>query len=224
MSKKIALKAEKREEMGRAMRKLVGDRIPAVIYGTGMESSVIWVDRTDFMRAFEDAGKNSVVELKMGKDKALNVLVHDFQIEMVSDEIKHIDFLQVDMNQTTEAEIPLVFIGEAPAVKEKGGTLVKSFDHLVVEALPDDLPNEIEVDLSKLVNFDDNIVISDIKLGDKIRVLLDDKNTIASVTPPRTDAEMEALDEDVDADVSKVEGAAEDKPEEDGDKKEEDKK
>ncbi|MCK4635658.1 MAG: 50S ribosomal protein L25 [Candidatus Moranbacteria bacterium] len=223
MSKKIVLNAEKREETGRPMRKLVGERIPAIVYGVGMESNVVWVDKNDFIQVFGEAGKNTVVELKIGKEKALNVLIHDFQAEPVSDEIRHVDFLQVNMNEATEAEVPLVFVGESPAVKEKGGTLVKSFDHVVVEALPDDLPSEIEVDLSKIVDFEDHIVVSDIKVGDKVKLLLDEKNTIASVTPPRTDAEMESLDEEVDADVSKVEGAAEDVPEgdENGEKKEE---
>ncbi len=214
MGKKIALKVEKREEMGRKMRSVVEDRIPAVVYGTGMKSIVLWVEKAEFIRAFSESGKNTVIELKINKDEALNVLVHEYQVDKINNDVIHIDFIQVRMDEFTEAEVPLVFVGESAAVKSLGGTLVKSFDFVNVRALPADLPSEIEIDLSKIVTFEDHITTNDIKLKGEVELVLDEKSIIASVMPPRTNAEMEALDEEVNADVSKVEGAAEDVVEE----------
>lgn len=213
-NKKITLKAEEREETGRKMRLSVENRIPAIIYGSGMEAKVLWVDSSDFMRAFHEAGKNTVIELQLAKDKIFNVLVHEYQVDPVSNDIIHVDFMQVRMDKVVEAEVPLSFVGESAAVKEQGGTLVKAFDVVDVKALPADLPHEIEVDLSKIATFEDHITIKDIKVSDKVELVMDVDTIIASVSAPRTSAEMDALNEEVDADVSKVEGAIEDKTEE----------
>jgi large subunit ribosomal protein L25 len=212
MKNNNVLKAEKREESGRSMRPLANKRIPAVVYGGGKEAQSIWVDELGFSKAFAQAGKNSVLELTVGQDKKLNVLIHDYQTESVSGNIMHIDFLEIKMDEIVEAEIPLVFEGVAGAVKEKGGTLVKNFNTVMVKALPANLPHEITVDLSKLVDFDDNITVADITVESDVELLIDKEATLASVTPPRSEEEMESLNDEVDADVSKVEGAAEDEP------------
>lgn len=221
--KKIVLKAEQREEMGRKMRSASKDNIPAVIYGVGMESSVIWVDQSEFMNAFHDAGKNTVIELKVGKNDVLNVLVHEYQVDPINNDVIHIDFMQVRMDKVVEAEVPVVFVGESAAVKGLGGTLVKAVDVIDVRALPADLPNKIELDLSKIATFDDHITTEDIKFDGKVELVIEEEKIIASVSAPRTAAEMEALDEEVDADVSKVEGAVEETTEESGEEKKEEK-
>jgi large subunit ribosomal protein L25 len=203
MSKKIVLNVEKREKIGRSSH-LSKTTIPAVVYGFGMENEVISVNKVDFKRVFAQTGKSSVLELKVEGDKAINVLVHDLQYHPVSGEIAHMDFLQVNMKEVVEAEISLVFVNDAPAVKEKGGTLVKVIDKVSVEALPDDLPSEIEIDLSKIVDFEDHIAIKDIKVSDKVKLLMDEEVIVALVTPPRTEAELEEVNEKVEVDVSKV--------------------
>lgn len=218
MSKKIVLNVEKREKRGRSVRSSKTS-IPAVVYGFGMENEVVSADKVDFTRVFSKTGKSSVLELKIDAKKALNVLIHDLQYHPVSGEVSHIDFLQVNMKELVEAEIPLVFVGESSAVKEKGGILVKVIDNVSVEALPDDLPNEIEVDLSKLADFEDHITIGDIKVDDKVKLLMDEEVIVALVTPPRTEAELEAINEKVEADVSKVEVSKKEKPEKEEEKK-----
>lgn len=227
MKDNIVLKIEKREETGRSMRPLVEGRIPAVVYGGGKDAQSVWVNGLDFSRTFAKAGKNTVLELELGKGDNSNVLVHDYQMDSISDEIIHIDFLQIKMDEIVEAEVPLVFDGISMAVKEKGGTLIKNYNTVMVKALPADLPHEIKIDLSKLATFEDNVVAADIKVDDNVELLIDDRATIASVTPPRSEEEMASLEEEVDADISKVEGAAEDEPldaESEGEDKKEEKK
>ena len=113
-----------------------------------------------------------------------------------------------------EAEIPLEFIGESPAVKELAGVLIKSMDEIPVSCLPGDLPKEFIADISKLKTFEDHIKISDLDISEKVKVLIEPGTIIASVAPPRSEEELTRLDEKVEEDVSKVEGIAEKVPEE----------
>lgn len=221
--KTIKLDAKKREVTGKAVRKEAGDNIAAVMYGNGIESGSLWINANEFSNVFTQAGANTVVELVVDGAKPVNVLVYDFQTEPVSDDIVHIDFYAVNMKEEVEAEVPLVFVGIAAAIKELGGTLIKNNDSLVVRALPADLPHEIEVDLTKLSTFEDNIAVSDITVSDKVYIVLDEKAVVASAIAPRTEEEMAALDSEVDADVSGIEGVA-DKDVEEGEEGKEDEK
>jgi large subunit ribosomal protein L25 len=206
--KKTILEAKKRDVKGKKARVQAGANIPAVIYGNGVKSEILWVDANSFEKMFVDAGTNTVIELTVDGGKAVNVLVYDYQLGAVSDEFTHIDFYAVNMKEKVEAEIPLVFVGVSPAVKELGGTLVKNNDFLVVKALPADLPHEIEIDLTTLVTFDDQIAVNDVPVNEKVEIHLDGSATIASVVAPRSEEEMAELDSEVDADVSNIEGVA----------------
>lgn len=212
---KITLKVQKREETGRKMRAVAMERIPAVVYGSESPVENLWVETLDFSRAFSEAGTNTVVSLVIDGAKALNVLVYDYQNDPVSNKFTHIDFYVVDMTVEVEAEIPLSFVGIAAAVKELGGTLIKNSDTLEVRALPGDLPHEIEIDLTTLATFDDVILVSDIKVNNNIVVIPAGETVIASVAQPRSEEEMAALDAEVDADVSKIEGVADKDDDED---------
>lgn len=219
---KVALSATKREETGKKMRAAAGANIPAVVYGKDSEPKNLWIDAVVFAKVFAQAGTNTVVTLSIdGEKKDLDVLIYDFQTDAITNDFTHVDLYLVDMKQEVEAEIPLVFTGVSAAVKELGGTLVKNNDTVVVKSLPGDLPSEIEIDLVKLATFEDNITGADITVGDKVELMIDVDAVIASVTEPRSEEEIAALDDEVDADVSKIEGVA-DKDEEsaDGEKKE----
>jgi len=203
----MKLEAKERDVKAKESAEYKSKNIPAVMYGNDVESKSLWINLAQFEKVFADAGTNVVVELELEGQKPVNVLIYDFQTDPLTDKFIHADFYVVNMKESVEAEIPLVFVGVAPAVKELGGTLVKNNDSLFVRALPADLPREITVDISKLATFDDSITVADLVDNDKVEVVLDDTAVIASVIAPRSEEEMAALDEDVDADVSKVEGA-----------------
>ena len=124
----------------------------------------------------------------------------------------HIDFHQVRMDEEIEANIPLVFVGESPAVKSEGGILVKALDELGVSCLPAHLPHELSVDISVLATFDDQIRVSDIAVPAGVKVSDDPETVVALVERPRSDEEMAALDSKVESDVSKVEGVVKETP------------
>lgn len=207
MSEYMKLTAVLREEAGKGLEQLrKNDMVPAVVYGRKIEPRNISLSYLEFSKAYKQAGENTIIELSVGEGKPVNVLIHAVQMSPLKNRFIHADFFQVRMDEEIETHVPLVFIGESPAVREMGGMLMKSIEELPVKTLPSDLPHSLEVDLSTLLTFEDHITVSDIKVSDKVKIDADPNMVIASVIPPRTEAEMETLDVKVEADVTKVEG------------------
>lgn len=218
---KMELHVNKRDVVGKKARREAGTRIPAVVYGNNIAAQNVWIEAVQLNRIFDKGGTNTLIELTIDDaKKPINVLIHDYQSDSIANHMTHVDLFVVNMKEEVETEIPLVFEGIAPAVKVLGGTLVKTVDEISVRALPADLPHEIIVDLSVLATFEDHIIVSDLKIGDKVEVLIDPETVIAMVSEPRSEEELAALDTTVDADVSKIEGVADKVVEEKaGDKK-----
>lgn len=220
---KILLEAQGRDVLGRKTNKGRKEGlIPAVVYGRGIEAKNIWVKMLDFKRLIKKSGESTVIDLKIdGKDDR-NVLIYETQKDPVRDSYVHIDFFQVRMDEEIETEVELEYVGEAPAVKELGGVLVKNIDAIEVKCLPADLPSEIQVDISSLKTFEDRICVSDLKISSKVKLTIDPETVVALVSPPRSEEELSQLEEKVEADVTKVEGVVkEDAPVENAEKKDE---
>jgi len=214
---KITLKSKIREIVGRKVKKYRKEGlIPAVLYGHKVKSQNLWIDFLAFERVYRQAGENTIIELDTEDGKKINALIQEVQVDPVKGNFSHIDFFQIKMDEKIEAEIPLTFIGESPAIKEMAGILIKSMDEIPVSCLPGDLPKEFVVDISELKTFEDHIKISDLDISEKVKVLIDAGSIVASVAPPRSEEELTKLNEKVEEDVSKVEGAAEKVPEEAG--------
>lgn len=203
----FTLQVKTREKAGKnldTMRKL--GSIPAVMYGHGIKPLMFWVQYVNFSKLYDRAGENSIIEVTEDTGKTVNVIVNDVQLDPLSDRFTHIDFFQVRMDEKLEARIPLEFVGESPAVREMGGILVKPIEEILVSCLPKDLPRSLIVDLSVLHEFGSHIQMKDVKIPAGVEVLVPFETAIALVEAPRTEAEMAALDEKVEDDVTKVEG------------------
>ena len=210
---KITLKSKSREITGKKINKYRKEGlIPAVVYGRKIKSHNLWVGLLDFGKVYESAGESTIIELDIDEKKKSNVLIQDIQIDPITGKFFHIDFFQVRMDEKIEAEVPLEFIGESPAVKENGGILLKNADHIRVSCLPSDLPAKIEVDISKLKTFNDRIKLNELPISSKVKLLIDGEIVIAGVTPPRSEEELAKLDEKVEEDVTKVEGVIKETP------------
>ncbi|MEK7135055.1 MAG: 50S ribosomal protein L25, partial [Patescibacteria group bacterium] len=154
--------------------------------------------------------------------KAKNVLIHDVSRDPTTEEISHVDFYEVNMEEKITTKVSLVFVGEAPAVSDLSGILVKAKQELEIRALPADLPHQIEVDISQLKTFDDNILVKDIKLPKNVEILENIETSVATVIPPRSEAELEALKGEIEEKVGEVKVEAEEKAKErEGEEKEE---
>lgn len=196
----IEFNAEIRKDIGKNLKALrEKGLIPAIVYGQGQDNIAIQLDYQKFKKVFEQAGESTILKLKIqmpnAKEEIKNVLIHDIAKDPVSDEFIHVDFYQVRMDKVITTEVPLVFDGEAPAVKNLEGVLIKNIIEVEVEALPKDLPHEIKVDISVLETFDDHIKINDLKLPQGVKVKIDSEEVIASVKPPRTEEELAELEE-----------------------------
>jgi large subunit ribosomal protein L25 len=220
MSETLKLNVTEREAAGKDLnRSRKAGLVPAVLYGHGVTPRMFWVNGIEFGKVFRAAGESTIFSLSAGKGAALNVLVHDVQVDPLSSRIAHVDFYQVRMDEELETNVPLELVNEAPAVREQGGILVKTLEEVLVKCLPKDLPHSITVDLSRLATFDDQIKVSDLKPGKGVEILTEADTVLALVEAPRTAADIEALDTKVEMDVTKVEGVVKETPAAEGEKK-----
>ena len=178
--------------------------IPAVLYGKDFKNINIALEKVSFGHLLKEAGSSNLIDLNI-EDESYKTLIHDIQLHPVSGEIVHIDFYKVDMKQKITTEIPLEFVGESILVIEQEGSFIANKDSIEVECLPTDLVDHIDVDISHLNNFEQNIKIADIKAPTGIEVLDDAEEVIALVQPPRSDEELAELEEEVKEDVEAVE-------------------
>lgn len=199
--------------------------LPAVVYGAGQDNISLVLNYRDFVKLYDTAGTSSLIDLVLDEKNTGKVLVHDIQYDPVSDRVNHIDLKRIEMDKEMEATVELEFIGEAPAVKEMGGTLVKNLEEVEVKCLPKDLPSELTVDLSGLKTFDDILRVKDLILPAGVVITNPGVNdVVAKAIPALTEEELKAMDE-AGADISKVEVVGE-KPDEvegevEGEKKDE---
>ena len=188
----ITLKAEKREVFGKQTKRLRRDGlIPAELYGRGIENIHLSIPAKDFVGAYEEAGEHSVLQIEVD-GKAHPVLIQGVIKSPIKSEILAIDFHEIRMDEKVKAHVPLEFEGEAPAVKEKEGILIKNMDEIEVEALPADLPKSIKIDLSGFTELDQSIYVRDLPKSDKFEFMIDGETAIVSVTAPKEEEVEEA--------------------------------
>jgi len=184
--------------------------IPAILYGRKIKNIALSVKAQDFKKIYQEAGESTLIELKIkaaekGAEKKRVVLINEVANDPVNDEPIHVDFYQVKMDEAIKAEVPLVFVGESPIVKEAAGVLVKNIQSLEVEALPQDLPHQIEVDISSLKEVDSKIHIKDLKLPEAVKIEVQPEEVVVLIIPPRTKAELEKLEEAPEEKIDEVE-------------------
>lgn len=207
-------KDEKNSELRRA------GIIPAVLYGNKTKNQNLKLKRNRFEKVFSEVGESGLIELNIDSKNKINAVVKEVQKDYVKNIFIHVDFYQVDMKKEIEVEIILNFIGESEAVKNKGGVLARNLNFVKVRTLPEDLIDEINVDLSSLKELHDKIKVSDLKISDKITMLSDANTMIVNVLEPKVIKEIEK--QEVSAEEEKSDGKKEEKK--DGEEKPEGKK
>ena len=170
---KIELKVANREILGKQVKHLRRQGItPVHVFGHGIESLALQCDTRELERVLSQAGQTRLVNLKLAKEKKpRTVVVREFDRDWRRGELVHVDFYQVRMEEKIRLEIPVVLIGEAPALKSKTNMLDHALGTLTVECLPAKIPGSIEVDISYLAELDQAIRVKDIPLDKDITVL-----------------------------------------------------
>jgi len=174
-------------------------------------------DTAQLQHVLVRTGKTRLISLILDKEKKpRNVMVREVQREPRTDELLHVDFYQVSMEEKVRVEVPIVLVGEAPALRLKENFLAQDLNSLTVECLPDRIPNRIELDLSPLTETGQAIHVKDITLGDEITVLNNPEQLVAKISIRYVEKEVvvEKVEAEVEAEVPEGEEQPEEEPEE----------
>jgi large subunit ribosomal protein L25 len=191
----IELKAQNRAELGRRVKVLrKSNRLPGVVYGEGVETTPISFSFGDFEKAHRMVGESSLLKLTIDS-KEYNVLIQDISKHPLNGRPIHADFYAVRMDKLLKTKVPFEFIGESPAVKNEGGILVKVMQEAEVEALPQDLPHTIKVDISLLDKIQAKLFLKEILTPKGVRFTANPEEVVVLVEPPRSEEELAALKE-----------------------------
>lgn len=167
-----------------------------VFYGKIEKTTSITIPYTAFKKVWKEAGGSSLITLKgVGGDK--EAIIQDIDFDPVSEIIRHVDFYVIERGKLMEADVTLEFIGESSAVKELGGTLVKTLHELSIEVFPKDLPKKIEVDISSLKDFESRIFAKDLIIPTSATLLDDPEEVVALVTKMEEEQEEEVVAPDI---------------------------
>jgi large subunit ribosomal protein L25 len=204
---RIELAVTPRSILGKKVKVLRRQGItPANIYGHGLTSQALQVPTPDLARTIRVVGLNTMLQLHVeGEKKSRPVFVRHVQRDSITDEFLHVEFYQVSLKEKIRLEVPLVIVGEAPAVSVQGGVLLHGINAIMVEGLPTDLPPHIEVDVSGLTDFDDAVHVKDLEVSPDITLLVDPELVVAKVAAPRLAEEV--VEEEVEVPVEAAEEA-----------------
>lgn len=208
----VKIKATKREDLkGSTTNQLREDGfIPAVVYGKEKEAKSVSVNRLELVKTLRDEGRNAIITLDIENDISVDVMLHEYQMHPLKDVILHADFYMIDLSEAMDVEVPLRLEGEAQGSKD-GGILQQPLYVLQVRAKPNEIPDEIAIDVSGL-EIGDNLTIADLPTAAEYEYIDEAETTVAIVLPP--EAEEEESTEDVDLSVEpEVVGAADEEEE-----------
>jgi large subunit ribosomal protein L25 len=216
----LKIKASQRYVVGKKTRFLRREgTTPTHLFGHGIKSLPLQCDTAKLQQIIAQAGMTRLIALDVEGDKhPRSVFIREIQREPCSGELLHVDFYQVKRTEKIRVDVPIILIGEAPAMKEKGRTLTHSLTSLSVESLPDKLPPQIEVDLSPLAEVEDAIFVRDIALSPDVTVITDPDQMVVRVSEARVVEEVVAEEEVAEEEVAAegVEAEAEEAGEAEG--------
>jgi large subunit ribosomal protein L25 len=218
MAKREHLKVEKREVFGKQLKKLRRDGIlPGNVYGKNIASTAVQIPFKDFMTIYSAVGSTGVLDLEV-EGKKHPVLIHNIAINSLTHDPIHADFFIVNLKEKISANVPIVSVNEATAVTEKTGALLQALNEIEIEALPTDLPENIEVDITSLAAVGDQITVEQIVAPEGITILSEPSAVVFKIDELVSE-EAEALEaeEEAAAEAASEESVATEEAPADGD-------
>jgi large subunit ribosomal protein L25 len=195
------LAATSREVTGKKVAHMRQEgRLPAVVFGRGIDSDNVSVDTHEFEQLRRHAGSNTLIDLSVDGAAAAPVLVYGVQTHRVTRKPLHVDLYVVRMTEELTVDVQLVSEGVSEAIENGGGTLLHVLEHVRVRALPDHLPQSIHYSIDSLATFDDAIHVRDLVIPGDATLLTDPDEVVAKVLAPRVEEEV--------APAAEAEGAA----------------
>jgi large subunit ribosomal protein L25 len=200
----VRLKAERRAAVGKgSARKARGaGKVPAIVYGRGMEPVSIAVDKRELVAALHtESGLNVLLDIEMDGETTL-ALTRELQRDPVRGTLLHADFVKIDRREAIEVEVPVRLVGEAPGVRA-GGVLEHGVFALDVRCLPTDVPEHIDADVSRL-GMGDSLKVGDLSAGGDFDIVNDPETVVALIAAPVSEEELEAMEAAVSGDVTEI--------------------
>lgn len=190
----ITLTAKSRENLKKSATKAFRSEglVPGVVYGKDKTTKAIAINEIELVKTVRDEGRNAIISLEVENSDNVDVMLHDYQMDPIRNELVHVDFYVVDMSEEMEATVPLSVVGEAKGSKA-GGVLQQPLFELTVLAKPRDIPEEITIDVTEL-QIGDVLVVSDLPKGSNYSFVDDADTTVVTVTAP--EVEKEPTEED----------------------------
>ncbi len=212
----IELKVTNREILGKKVRFLRRQGItPVHLFGHGVESMSLQCGAAELHRVLAEAGQTRLISLKLDNEKEpRNVVVREVQTEPLTGETLHVDLYEVQMAEQVKVEVPVVVVGESPALKLKENMLVRELNALSIECLPANIPATVEVDISSLTESDQVVRVKDIKLDEGINVLNDPELVLVRISTRRVEEVEEAVAVEEVEEKAEVEAEAGEAPKE----------
>jgi large subunit ribosomal protein L25 len=194
---RLSLKASERTVLGKKVKALRLDGlIPAHVFGKKVETEHVAVKAQEFTKVFAEAGESGLIDLKIGAEKVRPVLVRDVQVDPVRDSLLHIDFYQVNLMEKVRVNVPIVVIGEEPEMVHTGeAVIIQPMGEVEVEALPAELPENIEVDITSLKQIDDTIFISGLKVPDGVELIADPEAVVVKLDNAVSEEAQQLMEE-----------------------------
>ncbi|MCD4752478.1 MAG: 50S ribosomal protein L25 [Anaerolineaceae bacterium] len=197
MDNKVVINATKRTVTGRKVNRLRRQgKLPGVMYGSNFESTPIFMDLHDVTLRLRGVSKSTLLTINLDGEE-YTTLLQDRQKNFVRGNLTHIDFRVVDLNVVITALVRLRFVGEAPVLTTMGGVLITNIQEIEVEALPGDLPETLDVDISSLDSYSASISVADIDIPAGVSVLTNLEEKVASVVAPVIEEEEETVEDEL---------------------------
>lgn len=191
----LTLQVEKRNVLGKKVRFLRQQGVtPAHLFGHGIDSLSLQSDTAKLRKIVTQAGTTRPIALQVeGDEEPRTVFIREIKRNAITGALLHVDFYQVKKTERMRAEVPVIFVGEAPALKLKGRTLIHGISTLTVECLPDCLPTQIQVDLSRLTEADPAIYVKDLAISPEVTLISAPDQMVAKVTEAYVEKEEEKV-------------------------------
>ncbi len=188
---RLTLRAQPRELKGKKVKRLLGlGLIPAVVFGKEVGSRPIQLAEREALKAVQQAGTSHLINLQVDSE-TIPVLIRGVYFEPTTRRLHHIDLWAVPLREEVTVSVPVVLTGESPAVRA-GGLLIQQLEAVEIRALPEQIPEAIQVDISRLERFYDAVRVGDIEPPPGVRFVTEPDTVVAVVEPPEAAEEVEA--------------------------------
>ncbi len=194
----ITLDAQLRDKTQDVVALREKGKMPAVFYGKKTKPTSITIERKDFIKTWHEAGESDVVTIKTPSG-SFDTLIHDVDIDPVTDIPRHADFYVFEKGKKLEVDVPLEFVGVSPAVKDLGGALVKTLHEIKISADPQHIPHNIKVDISSLIDFSSQILASELIMPEGVTLVELPTEVVASAAAPKEEVVEEVAPVDLSA-------------------------